>query len=232
VSPVMVITGTRKGIGRHLVDYYRKQGYVIAGCSRAPMEETIDGYHHYCLDVADESAVQDMVFDVVKREGRIDVLVNNAGIASMNHCLLTPAKTVRNVFSTNVFGTFLFSREVAKAMVKAKAGRIVNFATVATPLKLEGEMAYAASKAAVKSMTEIMAKELAPFHITVNGVGPTPVKTDLIRGVSDEKIEALIGTQAVKRMGEYRDITNVIDFFLRPESDFITGQTVYLGGIS
>jgi 3-oxoacyl-[acyl-carrier protein] reductase len=232
VAPVMVITGTRKGIGRHLVDHYRKQGFVVAGCSRAPLDETIDGYRHYCLDVADESAVQEMVFDVMGRHGRIDALVNNAGIASMNHCLLTPVKTVRNVFATNVFGTFLFSREVAKAMVKARSGRIVNFATVATPLKLEGEMVYAASKAAVKSMTEIMARELAPFNITVNGVGPTPVKTDLIRGVSEQKIRALINTQAVKRMGEYRDITNVIDFFLRPESDFITGQTIYLGGIS
>ena len=131
-----------------------------------------------------------------------------------------------------MLGTFLFAREVAKVMTKKKYGRIVNFATIATPLKLEGESAYAASKAAVKSYTEVLARELAAFNITVNAVGPTPVKTDLIRNVPEDKIQALIDAQAVHRLGEYRDISNVIDFFIALSSDFVTGQTVYLGGIS
>ena len=115
--------------------------------------------------------------------------------------------------------------------MKRKSGRIVNFATVAKPLKLEGEAVYAASKAAIESLTEILAKEFAPFRVTINAVGPTPVATDLIRNVPDEKIEELISAQAVKRLGEYRDIANVVDFFLRAESDFVTGQTIYLGGV-
>ena len=232
MSEVMIITGTRKGIGRYLVEYYLAKGYRIAGCSRQDMDESIEGYTHYCLDVADEKAVQRMVSDVYKREGRIDVLINNAGIASMNHILLTPLKTVQSIFATNVHGSFLFAREAAKAMMKKKYGRIVNFATVATPLKLEGEAAYAASKAAVRSLTEVMAKEFAPFGITVNAVGPTPVKTDLIRSVPQQKIDALIDTQAVKRLGEFRDISVATDFFIQRECDFITGQTLYLGGIS
>lgn len=231
MKEVMLITGTRKGIGRHLVDYYLNKGYVVVGCSRSDIDEDINGYQHYCLDVADEKAVQRMVRSVVKEYGRIDILVNNAGIASMNHILLTPFKTVQNIFNTNVFGTFLFAREVAKVMVKQKYGRIVNFATVATPLKLEGEAVYAASKAAVESFTRVMAREVANYNVTVNALGPTPVMTDLIKGVSDSKMDGLINTQAIKRLGTYDDITNGVDFFIRKESDFITAQVLYLGGV-
>jgi 3-oxoacyl-[acyl-carrier protein] reductase len=138
--------------------------------------------------------------------------------------------TVHNIPQTNVVGTFLFS-EAAKLMRKGRFGRIVNFATVATPLKLEGEAMYAASKAAIVSLTEILARELGSFGITVNAVGPTPVKTDLIRSVPQQKMEALLQRQALRRYGEFRDISNVIDFFIRPESDFVTGQVIYLGGV-
>lgn len=232
MSEVMVITGTRKGIGRYLVDYYLEKGYLVAGCSRQPFEAAPPHYTHFCLDVSDQKAVHRMVQNVFEEHGKIDILINNAGIASMNHALLTPLSTMQKVFSTNVFGTFLFAQEIAKRMLLHKYGRIVNFATVATPLKLEGEAAYAASKAAVESLTRVLARELSSFNITVNAVGPTPVQTDLIRSVSKEKIAALIGQQAVKRLGEFRDISNAIDFFIRPESDFITGQVLYLGGIS
>ena len=228
----MLITGTRKGIGRYLAGYYVDRGYNVVGCSRSPADYELENYQHYELDVADEKAVAKMVRAVAKEHGRIDILLNNAGIASMNHFLLTPLHTVEKIFATNVFGTFNFCREVAKVMAKQKYGRIVNFATVAAPLKLEGEAAYAASKAAVANLTQVIAKELAQFNITVNAVGPTPVATDLIRGVSDHKIDDLINTQSIKRMGEYRDISNVTDFLIRKESDFVTGQVIYLGGVS
>lgn len=228
---VMIITGTRKGIGRYLAEYYVDKGYTVAGCSREVSTLTSDSYEHFCLDVADESAVKRMVNSVCHKHGRIDILINNAGIASMNHIFLTPLSTVQNVFRTNVFGTFLFCREVAKLMSTRKYGRIVNMATVATPMKLEGEALYASSKAAVESLTQILAREVAPYDITCNAVGPTPVATDLIRSVGQDKIDRLIDLQAVKRMGELRDISNVIDFFIKRESDFVTGQVIYLGGI-
>jgi 3-oxoacyl-[acyl-carrier protein] reductase len=230
---VMLITGTRKGIGRFLVDRYLEQGYVVAGCSREAFEGPLPAnYRHFQLDVTDESAVVRMVRTVRTELGPIAVLVNNAGIASMNHLLLTPLATVQRIFATNVFGTFVAMREVAKTMAQDRQGRIVNFATVATPLNLEGESAYAASKAAVESLTRVAARELAPFNITVNAVGPTPVMTDLIRSVPKAKMDALIARQAINRMGEHRDIANVIDFYISPASDFITGQTIFLGGIS
>lgn len=228
----LIITGTRKGIGRYLCEYYLEKGYSISGCSREESDLVHPNYTHYCLDVADEKAVQHMVSSVIKQTGRIDGLINNAGIAAMNHSFLTPLSVMEKIFSTNVFGTFLFCREVGKVMAKSKFGRIINFATVATPIKLEGESAYAASKSAVENLTQIMAKEYAPFGITVNAVAPTPVLTDLIRYVPKDKMDALLNRQAIKRFGEMRDISNVIDFYLEKNSDFITGQVLYLGGVN
>jgi 3-oxoacyl-[acyl-carrier protein] reductase len=228
---VIVVTGTSRGIGLALAEYFLQQGDVVYGCSRGPSELAHSGYHHAELNVADEKAVVAMVRSAARREGRIDALLNNAGIASMNHALLTPMSTVASVFSTNFFGTFLFCREVAKVMVQKRTGRIVNFTTVATPLRLEGEAIYAASKAAVESFTEILARELAPAGVTVNAVGPTPVQTDLIKNVPAEKMKALLGRQAIRRFGTHADVINVVDFFLSPRSDFVTGQVLYLGGV-
>ena len=230
-KPVMVITGTRKGIGQWLTRYYIDKGWTVAGCSRGEAGTDHADYHHYRLDVADERAVKAMVSDVAGRLGGVDALLNNAGIASMNHVLLTPLSTVEAIFRTNVFGTFLFARECAKVMGRRRRGRIVNFASVAAPLNLEGEAAYAASKEAVGSLTRIMARELAPLGVTVNAVGPTPVRTDLVANVPQDKMERLLDRQAIKRYGEFADVANVVDFFLRPESDFVTAQVVYLGGV-
>lgn len=231
-AKIMVITGTRKGIGKHLCEHYVARGYRVLGCSRTAPDWKLEDYEHFAVDVADEVGVQDMFRQIRARHGAVDALLNNAGIASMNHVLLTPLSTVRKIFETNVFGTFLFCREAARLMVAGeRRGRIVNFATVATPLRLEGEAAYAASKAAVESLTQVLSRELSDFGITVNAVGSTPVETDLIRSVPKEKMDALLARQAVRRMGEMRDITNVIDFFLREESDFVTGQILYLGGV-
>lgn len=237
MQKVIVITGTRKGIGKELAEHYLSQGFIVCGCSRGEASIIHGNYRHFCLDVSDEKAVASMVRNVKKEFGCIDILLNNAGIASMNHILTTPYKTIQNIFNTNVFGSFLFIREVAKVMVqnfkKTKTQkRIVNFATVATPLRLEGEAVYAASKAAIVSFTQVLAKELSEFNITVNAVGPTPVPTDLIKNVPKEKMQVLLNQQAIKRFGEFKDVLNVIDFFIDEKSDFITGQIVYLGGVN
>jgi 3-oxoacyl-[acyl-carrier protein] reductase len=228
---VIVITGARKGIGRFLVEHYLRNGHHVAGCSRKESDLSHDRYTHYCLDVADETAVQQMFSDIAEKQGRLDVLVNNAGIASMNHVLLTSTSKAKEIIETNFIGTFVMCREGARLMKKNRFGRIVNLASVATPLKLEGEAVYAASKAAVISFTQVVAKELAAFGITVNAVGPTPIDTDLIKSVPKEKLDQLIGLQAIKRTGTFSDVANVVDFLIRPESEFITGQVIYLGGV-
>jgi 3-oxoacyl-[acyl-carrier protein] reductase len=230
-NKVLLISGTSKGVGRALVEHYAGKQCQVIGFSRSPFEGQFPNYRHYCIDVADESAVKDMFAEIRKTEKRLDILINNAGIASMNHSLLTPMATVRKIIDTNFVGTFLLSREAARLMQAHRYGRIVNFATVAVPLKLEGEAIYAASKAAVISLTQILAREFAEFGITVNAIGPTPIKTDLIRGVPLEKLETLISRQAIKRYGETRDVIQVINFFIDPASDFVTGQVIFLGGI-
>ena len=107
----------------------------------------------------------------------------------------------------------------------------MNFSTVAHPLNLEGEATYAASKAAVESLTRVMAREFAPWNITVNAIGPTPIDTDLIRGVPPEKMARLIERLPNKRLGMIAEVAHVTDFFLAPGSDCITGQILYLGGV-
>lgn len=231
-SPVTLITGTRKGIGRFLAEHYLKLGHQVIGCSRADAGWQAENYTHYCVDVAQEKQVAQMFSDVRKRFGRVDYLINNAGIAAMNHSLLTPAATLKSVLDTNVIGTFLFCREGAKLMQARRAGRIVNFSTIAVPLNLEGEAAYVASKAAVESLTRVMARELAAFGITVNAVGPVPVATDLIRGVPQDKLDRLVAQQPIQRLGTPEDVAHVVDFFLDSASDFVTGQVIYLGGVS
>lgn len=230
-APVTLVTGTRKGIGRHLAEYYCDRGHMVFGCSRGDVAWSHDNYRHFEADVAEEHQVR-LIFSAIRKEyGRLDNLLNNAGVASMNHSLLTPVDTVQRIMSTNVVGSFLFCREAAKLMKKNSYGRIVNFSTVAVPLKLEGEAAYVASKAAVEGLTHVLSKEFAPFGVTVNTVGPVPIETDLIRAVPSEKIDALVKKQAIRRLGEMSDVVNVVDFFLQPESGFITGQSIYMGGV-
>lgn len=228
----IVITGTRKGIGKELAEYYLGRDWQVVGCSRGESAIDHSNYDHFALNVSDEDAVVKMARAIKRKHGGVDALINNAGIASMNHAVLTPASTVNQILQTNVVGTFLFCREMAKLMRRVKNGRIVNFTTVAHPLNLEGESVYAASKAAVESLTRILARELSEFGITVNAVGPTPIETDLIRGVPQAKMDALIERQALNRMGEVRDVINAVDFFLQEGSDFITGQVLYLGGVN
>jgi len=227
----MIVTGSRKGIGKYMAEYYLEKGFQVIGCSRGESDLEHPNYEYQQLDVADEKAVKKFVAGIAKKYGKIDYLINNAGVASMNHSFLTPLSVVEKIFRTNVFGSFLFMREVGKIMSKKKFGRMVNLTTFAVPFKLEGEAVYAASKAAVTVMAESMAREYADYGITINTVAPPAVQTDLIKNVPKEKLDKLLQRQAIHRYGHAKDVCNTIDFFLQDESDLVTGQTVYLGGI-
>jgi 3-oxoacyl-[acyl-carrier protein] reductase len=230
-GPVTLVTGASRGIGRYLAEHYLDEGHRVVGCSRGESDLSHDRYVHHQVDVRDEGQVKSLFASVRRDLEGLDHVLNNAGIASMNHSLLTPVSTVEKIFATNATASFLFSREAAKIMKRSRFGRIVNFTTVAVRMNLEGEAAYVASKAAVEAFTKVMARELAEFGITVNAVGPTPVETDLIRNVPKEKIESLLRRQAISRFGTFEDVANVVDFFLSRESDFVTGQLIYLGGV-
>lgn len=227
----ILITGNRKGIGRYLTEYYLDLGFNVAGCSRTQSDLVHPDYIHFVCDVSVESQVVSTVKSVIKHFGEINILINNAGKASLNHSILTPSSTVKDLFETNYLGSFLFSRECSKNMIKSKWGRIINFSTIAVPLNLEGEMAYSSSKSAIEKMSSILSKELSNYNITVNTIGPTPIYTDLIKVVPKDKVNEILLKQTIKRFGKFDDVSNVIDFFINKKSSFITGQTIYLGGL-
>jgi 3-oxoacyl-[acyl-carrier protein] reductase len=229
---VIVITGSRKGIGRYLAEYYLKKGAIVVGCSREQSDLSMKNYYHFQSDVSDEKSVNELCKNIRQHFKVIDVLINNAGAASMNHFMLTPASTAKRLMELNYLGVYHCTRAFINLLKKSANPRIINFSTVAVPLALAGEIAYVASKSAIEAFTRVLAKELAQFKITVNAVGPTPVDTDLIAHIPHEKLQSLMAQQAITRMGKFSDISNVIDFFISPASDFITGQIIYLGGVN
>ncbi|MDY4829297.1 MAG: SDR family oxidoreductase [Campylobacter sp.] len=227
---VFIISGSSRGIGKALSEHYLGCGDIVVGCARSTSDIAHENYRHFILDINDEKAVVAMVRAAKKEFGKIDICLNNAGMASMNHILTTSYESAKTLVDVNFLGAFLLSREAAKVMISAKSGVIINFSSVAAPLCLEGEAIYAASKAACENLTKTMAKELASYSIRVNAIALTPVQTDLIKAVPKDKINALLEQQAIKRFGEFDDIINVIDFFISQKSDFITGQIITLGG--
>jgi 3-oxoacyl-[acyl-carrier protein] reductase len=226
-----LITGTSRGIGAALAEHYLACGDSVIGCGRSPATLTHERYTHCEVDVTDAKAVDRVFRELKARTRTLDVLINNAGVASMNAIALTPVDVARRVIETNFLAAFNFTRESMRMMRRSPAARIVNVTTVAVPLRLEGEAVYAASKSALETFTRIAAREVAPFGITCNAVGPCPIRTKLTAGVGDQKIQALIDRQAVRRWAVPADVVNVVDFFLRPESSMVTGQVVYLGGV-
>ncbi|MDA7685955.1 SDR family oxidoreductase [Candidatus Pelagibacter sp.] len=228
----ILITGTSKGIGENLSKTYLERNYKVIGCSRSGSNFDHKNYTHFKVDITDEKHVVN-VFSKIRKmiDGKL-YLINNAGVASMNHSLTTPGISVEKILKTNVLGTFLFCREAAKIMKKNNFGRIVNLTSIATPLSLEGESIYAASKSSINSLTKTLSKEFADFGITVNAIGPTPIDTNLIKNVPKDKITNLISKLTLKRMGVFEDVSNVIDFYIKDESNYITGQTIYLGGVN
>jgi 3-oxoacyl-[acyl-carrier protein] reductase len=226
----VLITGASRGIGEYLAHHYLAAGDIVTGCARSASTIHEERYTHATVDVSDEQQVRALFQDIRLRLGVLDVLINNAGIASMNPAALTPLDVARQIMATNFLGTFLFSHAAIRLLRRSATGRIVNLTSVAVPLRLDGEAIYASSKSAVETFTRIVAREVGRFGITCNAVGPSPIRTRLTANVADDAMEQLISRQAIPRWAEPKDVANVIDFFLQPESAMVTGQVVYLGG--
>jgi 3-oxoacyl-[acyl-carrier protein] reductase len=209
-----VITGASRGIGKFLADYYDKKGKFVIRASRS------NGF-----DVTNDEDVE--VLASIPEQ--VNVLINCAGIAAMNAAvLMTPSKT-RDIVNTNFIGTANVTTAMFPKLRKAY-GRVINFSSVAVGLNLEGEAVYAASKAAVESLTRTLSKEWGGYGIRVNCIAANPIRTDLINGVSQEKLDAVINQQAIKEFGSMDDVVNICDFFIDRRSGFITGQVIKMGG--
>ena len=226
----VMITGATRGIGKALAEHYLEAGDEVVGCGRTPSALSHPNYTHRCVDVTVAAEVDQLFEELRAKFVKLDVLINNAGTASMNSLALTPFESAQRIVDTNLLATFAFTKAAVRLMRGSGTARIVNLTTVAVPLRLEGEAIYAASKSAVETFTRVAARELGPLGITCNAVGPSPIDTGLIAGVPKAKLQAMIAAQAVRRWAVPDDVVNVIDFFLRPESSMITGQVIYLGG--
>jgi 3-oxoacyl-[acyl-carrier protein] reductase len=192
---------------------------------------TDENYQDFQGNVTSASDVNEVMSQLRSEWKSLDVLINNAGIARMIPFALTPPETAQEVMEVNYLGTFTVTHAAIRLLRKSSHGSIVNLSSVAVPLRLEGEISYAAAKAAVEEFTRIAAKELAEFRITCNAVGPSPIQTDLIRNVAEEKIQSLLKKQAIAQMATLADVANVIDFFVSENSRMVTGQVIYLGGV-
>ena len=228
---VILITGTRKGIGKYLAEYYVEKGLQVIGCSRSSVDLQQDNYRHFCLDISDESRVKKMFVEIRKTHRRLDVLINNAAInLTFAPLLLVPYKSAHRTVEINLLGTFLMSREATKLMMQNRFGRIINVSSMDVKHESKGMAIYTASKSAVHSLTRVMAKEVYPYGITCNVIAPSAVKTDLSNAIERESLQAVLDRNAIPTMGKMEDISNTVDWLLRPESDAITSQVIYLGG--
>ncbi len=231
VARIVLVSGTSRGIGRGLAEHFLATGAVVHGCSRAGDVVLGDNYVHHVLDVCDEDAVRRMFADIMQRHGRLDVLVNNAGIGLAALALMTSLASAETVLRTNLLGTILLCREASKLMIKKKAGRIVNMSSIAVPLAMEGASIYSASKAAVVQYTRVLAKELSDFGVTCNIVAPSLVETDMLSSLSGPTREKYLSGMTIKKVATQADVVNAVEFFARAESGALTGQTLTLSAL-
>jgi 3-oxoacyl-[acyl-carrier protein] reductase len=222
-----LITGTSQGLGHALAERLLADGWIVHGFARGAQTLAHGNFRAHAVDVTDETAVRAGVAAIAEG-GRIDLLVNNAGAASMNALLLTPGETAERLMRVNYLGTFHCLQSIGKVMVRQRAGRIINLTTVAVPLSLEGEAAYVASKAAVEALTKVAAKELAPSGVIVSAVGFGPIDTALTRAVPKP---ALVKINTAIGRPEGTTMDQATDFLLAHLRSAEAGRVEYFGQI-
>lgn len=235
-----LITGGSRGIGAATALTFAREGARVGIMARS--EQNLDAMKRAAKDqnIVIETLLGDVgrkedatrcVDDFVGRLGRIDVLVNNAGIGIARSFAEKTVEDWNETLRINLVGTFLMCQAAAKYMVAAKSGKIVNVSSVRGlgHLGREGVMDYSASKAAVISLTKTLAKQLAP-DINVNVVLPGNTETDLLKTVPDEVRAAMLAGTYFRRFGKPQDIANAILFLASAEADFITGQSLVVDG--
>ncbi len=236
-NKVALITGARRGIGRAIALKYAHNGADCVLIARSAPEELANEIRALgrralalAVDVADADAVEKAVKDSVKEFGKIDILVNNAGINDDGLLIRMKLEQWQRVLDVNLSGAFYATKAVARPMLKAEGGRIINISSVIGQMGNAGQANYAASKAGLLGFTKSIAKELGSRGITVNAIAPGFISTDMTAELSDEAKTALLGQIPLGKLGEADDVAHLALFLASEGARYITGQTFNVDG--
>ncbi len=229
---IIFITGVRKGIGEYLCHYYLSKGLIVIGCSRGDCTLTHPSFEYIKTDISIEENVISVFKQIKNKYGKIDYLINNAGInPAILSAPLLKSDLILNTFSTNLFSAIYTSKEAVKMMSRKKFGRIVNIGSMAIKHEVQGEALYTSTKSALLAFTRVLSKEVANSKITVNMLSPSVIKTDLSDKIDSNALSEILKRNAINTFGCFEDVSNVIDFLLSDSSSAVTGQHIYLGGV-
>ena len=237
---VVLVTGGSRGIGKEVAEIYAENGYDVVinyVSDRTDLEGIKKEFEEKkvkCLlikaDVSNSEDVEKMIEEAIKEFGKIDVLVNNAGITRDTLLMRMSEEDFDKVIEINLKGTYLVTKQVTKYMMKKRQGSIINLASVVGVVGNAGQANYAASKAGIIGFTKSIAKELASRNIRVNAVAPGFIETDMTNILKDEVKENIGNQIPLKRMGTAREVAEVIYFLGTDKSSYITGQVINIDG--
>lgn len=234
---IVLVTGGSRGLGAGFVSSFLELGDSVATCSRSPSQATdawglewSERFHYEAVDLVDTDACQAFVANVLERFGRIDVLVNNAGVAFNRVLPLMREQETDELINLNLKATIEMSRVVSRQMLRQGSGRIINISSVGGLSGYRGLSVYSATKAAIDGLTRALARELGSRGITVNSVAPGYVRTEMSYGLDEAQLGQITRRTPVGRFGEPHDVAAAVRFLASAEAGFVTGHVLVVDG--
>ena len=224
---MIVVTGASRGLGFDICSRLINRGRNVVGLARDARNL---GFESYSCDVASYDELKDTSKKIKKKHGNVQVLINAAGVASMNLAMMTPPKVTQELIQTNLIGTIYSCQVFGPLLVKNQGGSIINFSTIAVRIGLPGESVYVASKAGVEGFSRAFAREMSNFNIRVNCIAPGPINTRLIKGVEEQLIQEVISKQILKKKFEPTDVSDIVEMLIDDKSHSLSGQVFHVGG--